>query len=76
MLELSSELETLFDSTSNGKPVNMWKNLPTLPLIVIMNMACMLLTRSESGTRLSIFSLGPSSPVLVFISSSPLPNLE
>jgi hypothetical protein len=76
MLELSSELETLFASTSDGKPINMWKDLASLPpivpmWIVIMNMACMLLTRSESGTQdYLFFSLGPSSPVLVFISSS------
>jgi hypothetical protein len=75
MLELSSELEQLFASTSDGEPINMLKDLATLPpivpmWIVIMNMACMLLTRSESGTRLPIFSLGPLSSVLVFISSS------
>ena len=46
MLELSAELETLFARTSNGKPFDMWKDW-----IVIMNMACMLLTRSESGTQ-------------------------
>ena len=60
MLELSSELETLFASTSDGKPINMWKDLATLPpivpmWIVFMNMACMLLTRSESGTQDYLF---------------------